>query len=233
METVFESRTDAGRQLGHALQRLRPQHPVVVALPRGGVPVAAEVARVLDAPLDLLLVRKIGAPSQPELAVAAVAEGNEPALEIDAGTLAQSGASMEYVRRELPHQWQEIKRRRRLYLKERASMDLHGRTAVLVDDGVATGTTVRAAIQALRRRGPARLVLAVPVAPQSQVIALAARVDEVVCLSAPVWFGSVGEHYRDFSQTTDDEVVQLMDTSRLESGRGADERIDHAGRGQS
>ena len=210
MEKVFEDRVDAGRQLGARLSRMSLQDPVVLALPRGGVPVAAEVARALHAPLDLVLVRKIGAPSQPELAIAAVADGAEPALEIDESTLAASGASREYVALQVGAHLQEIERRRRLYLQGRAPLDLEGRTAVLVDDGIATGTTARAAIQALRWRHPRRIVLAVPVAPAEELPALASLVDELVCLSQPSYFRAVGAHYRDFEQTTDDEVRDLM-----------------------
>lgn len=211
MSIVFEDRADAGRQLAQALLRLHLPDPVVLALPRGGVPVAAEVARVLKAPLDLLLVRKIGAPVQPELAVAAVADGAEPVLEVDVRSLAASGTTIDHVRAELPHQLQELRRRRALYLRDRPPLELGGKTAVLVDDGIATGTTVRAAIRALRRRGPAAVVLAVPVAPADELPALQASVDRVVCLSTPGFFGSVGTYYREFDQTSDAEVVALMD----------------------
>ncbi|MEW6703664.1 MAG: phosphoribosyltransferase family protein [Pseudomonadota bacterium] len=207
---VFEDRADAGRQLAARLRQLQLDEPVVLALPRGGVPVAAEVARALKAPLDLLLVRKIGAPAQPELAVAAVADGGEPALEIDEETLALSGTPRDYVHHEVPRQLREIERRRRLYLGARVPLELQGRTAVLVDDGIATGTTVRAAITALRWRKPARIVLAVPVAPAEELPRLRGEVDELVCLSAPEFFGAVGSHYRDFAQTSDEEVMALM-----------------------
>ena len=210
MEQIFEDRVDAGRQLGARLAGMKLQDPVVLALPRGGVPVAAEVARALHAPLDLVLVRKIGAPMQPELAVAAVADGAEPALEIDESTLAASGASLDYVTRQLGALLQEIERRRKLYLGGREPLDLKGRTAVLVDDGIATGTTARAAIQALRWRQPRRIVLAVPVAPPEELPAFRSLVDELVCLSQPEYFHAVGVHYRRFDQTTDEEVRELM-----------------------
>jgi putative phosphoribosyl transferase len=162
--------------------------PVVLALPRGGVPVAAEVADALHAPLDLLLVRKIGAPAQRELAVAAIAEGpqNEPV--IDRETLLMTGATMEYVQGEARAERLEISRRRAAYLRDRPPLPVEGKTAVVVDDGIATGTTVRAALQALRRRKPARLVLAVPVAPPDVIAALRGDVDDVVCLSQPEYF---------------------------------------------
>ncbi|HEX5685044.1 MAG TPA: phosphoribosyltransferase [Ideonella sp.] len=210
MEWLFEDRADAGRRLAEALKRRGFVDPVVLALPRGGVPVAAEVAKALKAPLDLLLVRKIGAPDQPELAVAAVADGAEPALAIDEQTLALSGTSRDYVRRELPVHMREIERRRALYLKDRPPVPVAGKTVLLVDDGIATGTTVRAAIMALRHRHPARVVLAIPVAPALEAEALRSEVDELVCLETPAWFGAVGAHYRHFGQTSDDEVVALL-----------------------
>lgn len=209
----FEDRVDAGRRLAAVLQPRAFVDPVVLALPRGGVPVAAEVARALKAPLDLLLVRKIGAPGQPELAIAAVSDGAEPVVEFDEETMSMSGATREDVMREVPGQLAEIERRRQLYLKGRAPLPVKGRTVLLVDDGIATGTTVRAAIRALKARGPARLVLAVPVAPASELPRLRGEVDELVCLVAPAWFGAVGAHYRRFGQTSDDEVVALMETA--------------------
>ena len=216
----FADRADAGRRLADALRPLLLVDPVVLALPRGGVPVAAEVARALGAPLDLLLVRKIGAPGQPELAVAAVADAPEPVLELDDETLAMSGADLRYVQAQVPAQRAEIERRRGLYLQGRAPLPLAGRTAVLVDDGIATGTTVRAALRALRQRRPARLVLAVPVAPPSEVLRLRGQVDELVCLLQPAWFGAVGAFYRDFDQTRDDEVIALMRQGGVAQGDG-------------
>jgi putative phosphoribosyl transferase len=207
---MFMDRADAGRQLAQALMPLGLQDPVVLALPRGGVPVAAEVARRLRAPMDLLLVRKIGATMQPELAVGAVADADEPVIEIDDETMGATGDTPERIRREAAAQLVEIQRRRALYLQGRALLDVQRRPVVLVDDGIATGTTVRAAIRALRRRGPARVVLAVPVAPASEVERLRAEVDDLVCLQSPSRFGAVGQYYADFSQTTDDEVRALM-----------------------
>lgn len=208
MTRTFRNRTEAGRLLGRQLQAMQIPDPVVLALPRGGVPVAAEVARALHAPLDLLLVRKIGAPHQPELAVAALAEGSE--LVTDEESLAWTGATDEYVARQAEVQRAEIERRRQLYLAGRAPVPLAGRSAVVVDDGIATGTTAKAALQALRRRGPARVVLAVPVAAQDSLALLAPLVDEVVCLSQPALFRAVGEHYDDFEQVADEEVARLM-----------------------
>ncbi|NML18217.1 phosphoribosyltransferase [Azohydromonas caseinilytica] len=212
MRDVFANRTEAGRLLARALAALTLVDPVVLALPRGGVPVAAEVADALHAPLDLLLVRKIGAPGQRELAVAAIAEGphNEPV--IDRETLYFSGATMDYVERQAEVERLEIERRRAAYLRGRPPLPVEGKTAVLVDDGIATGTTVRAALRALRRRRPARLVLAVPVAPAEAVAALRGEVDDLVCLSQPAFFRAVGVPYVDFHQVEDDEVIGILDT---------------------
>jgi putative phosphoribosyl transferase len=206
--TRFRNRSEAGRLLGRQLQAMQIPDPVVLALPRGGVPVAAEVARALHAPLDLLLVRKIGAPHQPELAVAALAEESD--LVTDETSMAWNGVTDEYIERQAEVQRAEIARRRQLYLAGRAPEPLAGRSAIVVDDGIATGTTARAALQALRRRGPARVVLAVPVASPESLAALVPLVDEVVCLSQPSFFRAVGEHYDDFAQVADEEVARLM-----------------------
>lgn len=218
---MFEDRADAGRRLGRELAGMGLERPAVIALPRGGVPVAAEVARRLGAPLDLLLVRKIGAPSHPEVAIAAVSDGASPFLEFDEDTMAQSGASRDYVLSQALEHLQEIERRRKLYLQGRSPLDLRGQTAVLVDDGIATGTTVRAAIRALRGRQPGRVVLAVPVAPASELPALRSLVDDLVCLHAPEAFRAVGCFYVDFEQTSDEEVVALMQAFRPVSAPGA------------
>ncbi|MBA3623066.1 MAG: phosphoribosyltransferase [Methylibium sp.] len=156
-----------------------------MALPRGGVPVAVEVARALHAPLDLLLVRKIGAPGQPELAVAAVAEGTPPSVVVDEETHGWSGADREYVAREAQEQIREIDRRR-VYLRDAPRLPLAGHTVVLADDGLATGTTVRATLQAIQRQHPSRVVLAVPVGAAETVRQLSGAVDELVCLLQPV-----------------------------------------------
>jgi len=210
MNDAFANRAEAGRELARAVRALHPADPVVIALPRGGVPVAAEVAHALHAPLDLVLVRKIGAPTQPELALAAVVDGEPPDVVIDEEVKAMTGASREYVKQQLPDALRELARRRAVYLKGRPPLALAGKTAIVVDDGIATGTTVRAALAALRRRRPARLVLAVPVAPRDTVAALRAEVDDLVCLHQPAWFHAVGAHYVDFRQVDDDEVVAAL-----------------------
>ncbi|HVO06239.1 MAG TPA: phosphoribosyltransferase family protein [Burkholderiaceae bacterium] len=210
MRELFVDRSDAGRQLADALATHKITDAVVLALPRGGVPVAVEVARALHAPLDVLLVRKIGAPGQRELAVAAVAEGPGDDLVLDAETMAVTGASRSYVEREAVHERAEIARRRDAYRSGRAALPVEGKTVVVVDDGIATGTTVRAALQALRRRRPERLVLAVPVAPPDAVALLRPLVDDLVCLREPPAFYAVGAHYADFAQVSDEEVVAAL-----------------------
>ena len=207
----FADRIAAGRALADALLERRLAAPVVVlALPRGGVPVAAVVARALRAPLDLLIVRKIGAPGQPELAVAALAEGEPPEVVVDEPIRVALGVARETIDRQVPRALREIARRRERYLAGRAPAPVAGATVVLVDDGIATGTTVRAALRALRRRAPARVVLAVPVAPPDTLDALRGEVDDVVCLATPEGFSAVGCHYVDFRQVDDAQVLDTL-----------------------
>jgi putative phosphoribosyl transferase len=215
MTALFADRVAAGRALARALAQRRWEGPVVVlALPRGGVPVAAEVARVLDAPLDLLLVRKIGAPSQPELAVAAVVDGTQPVIVVDEETALLAGVDREYIDARAQVELVEIARRRRVYLKDRSPVSVQGCTAIVVDDGIATGTTVRAALRALKGRWPARTVLAVPLAPADTLAALRGEVDEIVCLAEPSPFFAIGPHYDDFHQVEDAEVIAAMEAAR-------------------
>jgi len=207
---MFRDRTDAGRRLAQAIGRPRWGPSVVVALPRGGVPVALPVARALHAPLDLLLVRKVGALGDAELAVGAVAEGDPPVVIVDQESLGWTGESEAEVRRRAAGELAEIERRRAVYLAGRARPPVTARTVVLVDDGLATGTTARAAIAALREREPARLVLAVPVGAADTVEALRGLVDQLVCLEQPAPFHGVGAHYEDFRQVDDAEVVAAL-----------------------
>lgn len=207
----FADRDEAGRMLAQRLAAMHLEPPIVVlALPRGGVPIGAEVARVLNAGLDLLLVRKIGAPWQSELAVAAVVDGDRPEVVIDETMLDMPGVDQEYIEAQTHRELQEIARRRTLYLSGREPLPIGGATVIVVDDGIATGTTVRAALKALRRKGPKRLVLAVPVAPADTCRALRAEVDDLVCLSQPEPFRAIGLHYDDFHQLEDAEVMQAL-----------------------
>ncbi len=211
MNRPFADRTQAGRALAERLRQMRLPRPcVVLALPRGGVPVAAEVARVLDAPLDLVLVRKIGTPWQPELAVAAVVEGNPPDVVIDDAVQRDADIDEAYIQARAQEELHEIARRRQIYLGGRAALDVAGRTVIVVDDGIATGTTMRAALTALRRRRPAMLVVAVPVAPPEAVQALRAEADQVVCLLQPTPFRAVGLHYDEFEQVDDAGVLAAL-----------------------
>lgn len=206
----FADRVDAGRKLAQALMDYRGQSAVVLALPRGGVPVALEVARVLEAPLDLILVRKIGVPGHEELAAAAVVDGAEPALVRNRDVIAMARLSDEFLTHAKAEKLKEIEARRQRYLGQRERIDLAGRTAIIVDDGLATGTTAEAAIKAVRGAGAAAIVLAVPVAPADSLARLRPLVDAAICLSTPDEFAAVGQFYRHFDQTSDDEVVALM-----------------------
>jgi putative phosphoribosyl transferase len=214
MSTRFSDRAAAGRALGARLCSLQLRPPLIVlALPRGGVPVGAAVAQALQAPLDLLLVRKIGAPWQRELALAAVVEGDPPDIVIDEQVQRGMGTHTEYIEAQAQVQLREIERQRRAYLSGRPAAPVEGRTVIVVDDGIATGTTVRAALKALRRRRPAWLVLAVPVAPSDTLDQLRGEVDQVVCLDTPFPFYAVGQHYVCFDQVEDDEVIEALDAA--------------------
>jgi putative phosphoribosyl transferase len=216
----FTDRHEAGRRLAERLLPLKTQRPVVLALPRGGVPVGFEIARALAAPLDLVLVRKIGAPQQQELAVGAVADGGQPELVTDERLIGLLGVSAEYLETAKAAALTEIERRRRAYFGDHPPVDLGNRTAIVVDDGIATGATMLAALRATRRRQPARLVLAVPVAPRDTLRRMRGEVDEVVCLDTPADFHAVGQFYQRFPQLRDDEVIALLDQARALAAAG-------------
>src|SRR6266851_6666215 len=204
----FSDRRDAGRRLAVLLAPYRGEQPVVVGIPRGGVPVAAEVARALEAPLDVTVVRKIGAPQNPEYAIGALAEGGVHVL---SGRIAGAiGLSEGAVRALLARAEHELEVRQRRYHGAREPIDIAGRTVILVDDGLATGRSARAAVRSLRRRGAARVVLAVPVAAPTAVEMLREEADDVVCVATPTDLWSVGQWYQDFAPTADDEVTALL-----------------------
>ena len=207
---IFHDRADAGRQLAVALEAFRSARPVVLALPRGGVPVAYEVARTLDAPLDLVLVRKIGTPWQPELAIAAVVDGGRPETVVNQGHRRQAEDPPSYIEKQAAIELEELERRRACYLADRPRVAITDRTAIVVDDGLATGATMEAALHATRRAKPKRLILAVPVAPPDTIDRLRNQVDDVICLHAPALFGAIGLFYHEFHQLSDDEVVDLL-----------------------
>lgn len=206
---IFRDRQEAGRLLADRLGHLRGQSPIVLALPRGGATVGREIARALDAPLDLLFVRKIGAPGQPELALGAVTEHAPPVL--NRTLIEELGISPALLEREAARQREEIARRRFLYLGDRPRQPRRDRTLIVTDDGIATGATVRAACAALREAGPRRLVLAAPVAPAEVARTLAQEVDDLILLQAPDEFDALGLFYYDFHQLDDAEVIALLD----------------------
>lgn len=209
-DRLFEDRADAGRQLSQALAERRLEDPVVYALPRGGVPVAVEVAKALDAPLDLLLVRKIGAPGAPELALAAVVDGQDAQTVVNEEVKQTTGADQAYLDEVRAHELEEIERRRRVYLDGRGRVSPKGRTAIVVDDGLATGATAKAALRALKRQGAGRTVLAVPVAPVEILAEMRGEADEVVCPNPAEWFWGVGGFYEDFHQLDDAETLASL-----------------------
>lgn len=221
----FIDRHDAGKELAQHLMVFKDKHPVVLALPRGGVPVGFEVAHALGAPLDLILVRKIGAPHEEELAIGAIADGKDPELVTDARLVKDLDVSQDYLEQAKSAALKEIERRRRAYFGTHEAVDIADCTAIIVDDGIATGATMLAAIHAVRRRKPARIVLAVPVAAADSLRRLSREVDDVVCLDRPTVFLAVGQFYRQFPQLRDAEVISLLDQSRAAlSAQGISEK---------
>ncbi len=208
---MFSDRRAAGRALAVALTAHKDGDAVVLALPRGGVPVGYEIARALAAPLDVIVVRKLGAPDEPELGLGAVVDGDHPESVLNEEVVEALKISPEYLDNEIRIQLREIQRRQQIYRKGRAAPRLADRTVIVVDDGIATGGTIRAALRGVRRAGPARLILAAPVAPSEAVQSLRAEADDVVCLETPSDFDAIGQFYADFRQVSDDEVVALLE----------------------
>ena len=208
-QRFFLDRREAGRMLAHALLPFKAQHPVVLALPRGGVPVGYEIARVLDAPLDVFIVRKIGVPGQREVAMGALASGGIQVL--DGDLIRRLRVPRHAVDAVIAEEMRELTRRQEHYDAGHAATLLRGRTVILVDDGLATGLTMRAAVQAVRKQQPARVVVAVPVGSSEAVRLLQGEADEVLCLRTPEPFAAVGLWYARFEQTTDDEVRELLE----------------------
>jgi len=220
---MYANRKQAGRELATRLLPYKDEHPVVLALPRGGVPVGYEIAVALGAPLDIIVVRKLGAPGQPELGIGALVDGDHPEGVLDEEAIRALRVSEQYLDRVMAAELKEIHRRQATYRGGRVPVPIVGRTAIVVDDGIATGGSMRAALRAVRRAGPRRVVLAVPVAPAETIAALRPEVDVVVCLSTPESFGAVGEFYEDFRQTTDDEVMRLLEAAWQRGVGGATE----------
>lgn len=208
MFALFKDRTEAGRMLAERLRDKAGPGSVVLALPRGGVPVAYEVAMALGAELDVLPVRKLGVPGQPELAMGAIAPAG--ALFVDHEIMRSAHVSQAQFKAILAEEQAELARREALYRGNRAPTDVQGKQVIVIDDGMATGATLRAALHALRRWNPARIVVALPVAPLGGETQLDDLADDFVCVAQPTLFFSVGQHYEEFEQTSDDEVRQLL-----------------------
>jgi putative phosphoribosyl transferase len=208
---IFRDRTEAGRLLGDALRSLREEDVIVLAIPRGGVPVAKEAASAIGVPLDLIVTHKIGAPGNPELAVGAVTQEGE--VITNPGLVKRLRITDDYLRSESLRQLGEIKSRMKKYRGDRPYPRLDGRTVVIVDDGVATGSTIQAAVLSVKRMNAARIVLAVPVAPPETVSELSKVADQVICLSTPERFSAVGQFYRELEQVEDEEVREILDSA--------------------
>lgn len=207
---LFADRVEAGLLLAERLATMNLADPLVLALPRGGVPVGAEIAKRLAAPLDVVFVRKLGAPDEPELAIGAIADGPSPEIVLNAGLVQVLGLSEEYVTAQAARELAAIEQRRREYEGLRSSVDPANRAVIVVDDGVATGMTMQAALRSVRRQHPSRLIAAAPVASREAAAMLKREADDVVCLSTPRRFGSVGSFYRTFSQVSDEDVARLL-----------------------
>lgn len=217
----FLDRRDAGRKLVKALQAYTGLPLIVFALPRGGLPVALEVAKALRAPLELALVRKIGLPFYPELAMGAIIDGEAPAIVRNEEVIAGHGISERDFQAACQRELREIQRRRHLYLGDRPDRDVKGKIAVIIDDGLATGATMRAAIKGLRLRHPEKIVVAVPVSAVDILPVMRGEADDVICLETPVDFQAVGLHYRHFPQLSDEDVLDTLKEADRISAREA------------
>jgi putative phosphoribosyl transferase len=215
---IFADRTEAGALLAERVAALGLADPLVLALPRGGVPVAAEIARRLGAPLDVAFVRKLGAPDEPELAIGAVADGPSPEIVLNARLVEALRLGADYIEAQAERERAAIEKRRREYEGLRPAVDPAGRDAIVVDDGVATGMTMQAALRSVRRSRPARLVAAAPVASREAVVMLRREADAAVYLSAPRHFLSVGSFYRSFAQVTEEDVARLLQEAAGRAG---------------
>lgn len=218
---MFRDRAEAGRMLGAEIAALKLREPIVLALPRGGVPVACEVAVAVGARVDVVIVRKVGAPGNPELAVAAVVDGDPPDVVLNREIVEAYGLDDAEIAALIARERPELERRRAVYRGGRAPLSVRGKSVIVVDDGAATGTTMKVAARAIRRRSAASVILALPVASADAVSDLQQESDKVVCLSQPPRFRALSYHYRDFHQLDDAEVLDLLAAAR---NRGASRR---------
>lgn len=208
---MFTDRREAGQRLLQRLGSLDPENTVIVALPRGGLPVADVIAQALGVPLDIVFVRKVGLPGHPEFAVAAVTDGQAPKITVNEDVARMTGLDHADIARLAERELPEIHRRRKIYLNGRPSLPLAGKIVVVVDDGIATGATMRAALRLVRDQDPASLIAAIPVGPAATIAALESECDEVICLECPADFRAVGMHYRDFEQVSDGTVSKIIE----------------------
>ncbi len=213
----FVDRIDAGKRLASALKGFSGKHGIVLAIPRGGVVVGYVIARALNLPLDVIIPRKIGAPDNPELAIGAVAEDGTTIL--DENLITYLGVSREYIKQETERQKREIERRLKVYRQDTSYPNLKGLDVIVVDDGIATGSTMKAALASVKNRGAASVTVAVPVGPPSTIEELNEMADRVVCLYTPEYFQAIGQFFSDFSQTEDEEVIKLLKESKQNFGR--------------
>ncbi len=208
----FSTRTDAGKRLAQALADFSTQNGVVLAIPRGGVVVGYEIAKALTLPLDVIIPHKLGAPYNPELAIGAIAEDGTTLL--DENLAAYVGANQQYIKEESERQRQEIARRAKTYRQDAPPPNLEGHDVILVDDGIATGSTMKVALTSVKKRGAKSVTVAVPVGPPATITELKRQADRVMCLYTPEYFQAIGQFYEDFSQTTDEEVITLLRQNR-------------------
>jgi predicted phosphoribosyltransferase len=207
-DLIFEDRSEAGRILAQMLKPYQKENPIILALPRGGVVVGYEIARALQAPLDVIVARKLGAPGHEELGIGAIAPGGVRVL--DEQSIEWLGISESRLRQVIDRETEEMNRRLRLYRGDRPLPDLQNKTVILVDDGLATGVTARAAVASIRQQNPRRLIAAMPVCAPESAERLRMEVDDLVCASIPPYFRAVGLWYRNFNQTADEEVIALL-----------------------
>lgn len=211
---IFKDRLEAGQRLAKALEKYKRQKDtIILALPRGGVVVGFEVAKTLELPLDLVVPRKIGAPGNPEFAIGAITEEGEGIF--NEAVIRDYGISKEYIDKTVEEEKKEAQRRLKAYRGDRPPLNLVEKTVIIVDDGIATGLTMRAAIKSCKNKDPKKIVVAVPCGAKDSIDQIKQEVDEVVCLHAPIFFGAVGAFYENFEQTTDEEVIELMKKSKV------------------